>query len=39
MMKDNVMTKRSVRHATFVIERVYDAPPARVFAAWASLQA
>jgi uncharacterized protein YndB with AHSA1/START domain len=27
------MTERSVVHATFVIERSYDAPPARVFAA------
>jgi uncharacterized protein YndB with AHSA1/START domain len=29
------VTDRSVTHATFVIERVYDATPARVFAAWA----
>lgn len=29
------MTERSVEHATFVVERTYDAPPARVFAAWA----
>lgn len=29
------MTERSVTHATFVIERHYDAPPARVFNAWA----
>jgi uncharacterized protein YndB with AHSA1/START domain len=29
------MTERSARHATFTIERVYDATPARVFAAWA----
>ena len=29
------MTKRSVTHATFVVERTYDASPARVFAAWA----
>jgi uncharacterized protein YndB with AHSA1/START domain len=29
------MTARSVTHATFVIERTYDAPPARVFAAFA----
>jgi uncharacterized protein YndB with AHSA1/START domain len=29
------MNKRSVTHATFVIERTYDASPARVFAAWA----
>jgi uncharacterized protein YndB with AHSA1/START domain len=29
------MSKRSVHHATFVIERDYAASPARVFAAWA----
>jgi len=29
------MTERSVTHDTFVIERSYDAAPARVFAAWA----
>jgi uncharacterized protein YndB with AHSA1/START domain len=29
------MTERSVTHATFVIERNYDASPARVFTAWA----
>jgi uncharacterized protein YndB with AHSA1/START domain len=29
------MTKRSVTHATFVIERTYDASPARVFGAFA----
>ncbi len=29
------MTERSVEHATFVVQRTYDAPPARVFAAWA----
>jgi uncharacterized protein YndB with AHSA1/START domain len=29
------MTERSVTHATFVVERTYDASPARVFAAWA----
>jgi len=28
------MVQRSVTHATFVIERSYDAAPARVFAAW-----
>ncbi|HEY7631876.1 MAG TPA: SRPBCC family protein [Thermoleophilaceae bacterium] len=33
------MTERSVTHSTFVIERTYDAPPARVFAAWASQEA
>jgi uncharacterized protein YndB with AHSA1/START domain len=30
------MSERSATHATFAIERTYDAPPARVFAAWAS---
>ena len=29
------MTERSVTHATIVVERTYDASPARVFAAWA----
>jgi uncharacterized protein YndB with AHSA1/START domain len=29
------MSERSVTHATFVIERTYEAPPARVFAAFA----
>jgi uncharacterized protein YndB with AHSA1/START domain len=29
------MNERSVQHATFVIERTYDASPVRVFAAWA----
>jgi uncharacterized protein YndB with AHSA1/START domain len=29
------MTERSVTHATFVLERNYDAPPARVFNAFA----
>ena len=29
------MAERSVTHATFVIERTYDASPAWVFAAWA----
>ena len=29
------MTERSVRHSTFVIERTYHVPPARVFAAYA----
>jgi uncharacterized protein YndB with AHSA1/START domain len=32
------MSKRSIAHATFVIERVYDAPPARVFQAFADLE-
>lgn len=30
------MTERSVTHATFIIERTYDAAPARVFAAFAN---
>jgi uncharacterized protein YndB with AHSA1/START domain len=29
------MTARSTEHASFAIERVYDAPVARIFAAWA----
>jgi uncharacterized protein YndB with AHSA1/START domain len=29
------LPERSVTHATIVIERTYDASPARVFAAWA----
>jgi uncharacterized protein YndB with AHSA1/START domain len=33
------MTDRNVVHATFCIERVYPAPPARVFAAWATPEA
>jgi uncharacterized protein YndB with AHSA1/START domain len=33
------MTERSVEHATFAVERSYDASPARVFAAWASPEA
>ncbi len=33
------MTERSVVHATFVIKRDFDAPPARVFAAWADPRA
>ena len=33
------MVERSVVHATFVVERVYDAPPARAFAAWATSEA
>jgi uncharacterized protein YndB with AHSA1/START domain len=30
------VTERSVTHVTFVVERGYDAPPSRVFAAFAS---
>jgi uncharacterized protein YndB with AHSA1/START domain len=33
------MSKRSVTHSTFVIERDYDAPTARVFGAWADKSA
>ena len=33
------MTKRSVTHATFVIERTFDAPPSRVFTAFADPKA
>jgi uncharacterized protein YndB with AHSA1/START domain len=33
------MPKRSVQHATFAIDRVYDAAPARVFSAWSSAEA
>ncbi|GIP10295.1 activator of HSP90 ATPase [Paenibacillus macerans] len=30
------MTERFVKHATFVVERTYAAPPARVYRAWAA---
>ncbi|HEX3509495.1 MAG TPA: SRPBCC family protein [Solirubrobacteraceae bacterium] len=33
------MSDRSTTHATFTVERTYDATPARVFAAWADQQA
>jgi uncharacterized protein YndB with AHSA1/START domain len=33
------MTERSVTHATFSLERIYDAAPARVFAAWSTEEA
>ncbi len=33
------MSKRSARHATFVIERPYGASPPRMFAAWAEPKA
>lgn len=33
------MTRRSVQHATIVVERTYDASPARVFAAWSDKDA
>jgi uncharacterized protein YndB with AHSA1/START domain len=33
------MSERSVEHASFVVERSYDAEPARVFAAWSDPEA
>jgi uncharacterized protein YndB with AHSA1/START domain len=33
--RSRTITGRSTEHATFEIERVYEAAPARVFAAWA----
>jgi uncharacterized protein YndB with AHSA1/START domain len=33
------MPQRSTQHATFDIERVYDASPAQVFGAWAGAAA
>jgi uncharacterized protein YndB with AHSA1/START domain len=33
------MTGRSATHATFSLERIYDAAPARVFAAWSTKEA
>ena len=33
------MSERSIEHATFVVERVYDASPDRVFDAWSNPQA
>ena len=33
------MTERTVTHATFTLERTYDAPPTRAFAAWAEPEA
>ena len=38
-LKEYIVTERSVRHTTFVIERTYGASPARVFAAWADPEA
>ena len=34
-MPERSATQRSITHATFTIERHYDATPARVFRAWA----
>lgn len=36
---EDIMSERSTRHATFVIERTYAASPARVFEAWADPEA
>jgi uncharacterized protein YndB with AHSA1/START domain len=33
------MSERSVEHAAFVVERIYDASPGRVFAAWSDPRA
>ena len=33
------MSERSIEHGTFVVERVYDVSPDRVFAAWSDPQA
>jgi uncharacterized protein YndB with AHSA1/START domain len=33
------MSERSVEHATFVVERTYEVPPERAFAAWADPEA
>ncbi len=33
------MSKRSVEHATFVVERMYEASPEHAFAAWAHQEA
>jgi uncharacterized protein YndB with AHSA1/START domain len=33
---EQTATERTATHATFVIERTYDAPPARVYGAWAN---
>jgi uncharacterized protein YndB with AHSA1/START domain len=33
------MTERNVTHSTFVLERIYDAPPSRVWDAWATEEA
>ena len=34
-MSESIIKERTVTHSTFSVERVYDAKPARVFAAWA----
>lgn len=39
MTSPNVLTKSSVAHETIVLEHTYKASPARVFAAWESVEA
>jgi uncharacterized protein YndB with AHSA1/START domain len=34
-MKEQAMIERTVQHDTIVLDRLFDASPARVFAAWA----
>lgn len=34
----SIVSGRSVQHASFVIERIFEAPPAQVFAAWATAE-
>jgi uncharacterized protein YndB with AHSA1/START domain len=34
-MKEMAMIERTVQHSTLVLDRTFDAAPARVFAAWA----
>jgi uncharacterized protein YndB with AHSA1/START domain len=38
-MTDQTTIVRSVQHANFVVEREFDASPARVFRAWADVEA
>jgi uncharacterized protein YndB with AHSA1/START domain len=38
-VKEEIMTEASVTHATIVLERTYDAPPAQLFKALADPQA
>src|SRR4051812_38869850 len=37
--EENIVIQRSIEHSTIDMERVYDATPARVFAAWSSKEA
>jgi uncharacterized protein YndB with AHSA1/START domain len=32
------MTRQPIAHGSFTIERIYDAPPARVFDAWSDIE-